>query len=80
MNHQNFTGSHIDVLLSCAELGGKEWQFIGFYGEPRREHRKDSWYKLRFLRAQLDVPWLCMGDFNDVLAANEHIGDIDREE
>lgn len=45
-----------------------------------REHEEDSWYKLRFLRAQHDLPWLCTGDFNELLAAGDHIGGNDREE
>lgn len=34
---------------------------------------------MRFLRAQLDLPWLCAGDFNEVLAAEEHFGVNERE-
>ena len=49
------------------------------YGEPRRERRKNSWYLLRWLRAQNDLPWLCAGDFNEVLAAEEHFGNNERE-
>jgi hypothetical protein len=71
--------SHIEVVLSCADLGIREWRLTGFYGEPRRELHKNSWYFLRFLRAQSDAPWLCLGDFNEVLAPDEHIGVNERE-
>jgi hypothetical protein len=34
---------------------------------------------MRFLRAQSTSPWLCVGDFNEVLSANEQIGGNGRE-
>ena len=76
---QNLSKSHIDVLISCDELDNKQWWFTGFYGEPRREFRKDSWYLLQFLHAQLDFPWLYAGDFNKILSAEEQFGGNDRE-
>ena len=66
--------SHIDVLVSNDELAGGEWCFTGFYGEPRREHRKESWYLMRFLRSVTNLPWLCAGDFNEVLTQEELFG------
>lgn len=35
---------------------------------------------MRFLRAQSDLPWLCAGDFNEVLAEEEQIGGNGREQ
>jgi hypothetical protein len=67
--------SHIDVLMSCDSLRIMQWRLTGFYGEPRR----DSWYLMRFLRAQSTSPWLCAGDFNEVLSADEQIGGNGRE-
>ena len=72
---QSLSKSHIDVVLSCAAVGVREWRLTGFYGELR----KNSWFLLRFLRAQLDVPWLCLGDFNEVLSPDEHFGENERE-
>jgi hypothetical protein len=77
---QSMLRSHIDVLLTYDRLGNRQWRLTGFYGEPRRAMRKNSWYLLRFLRAQLGVPWLCVGDFNEVLEANEHFGINGREQ
>jgi hypothetical protein len=53
---QSKSRSHIDVILSCANLKVRQWRFTGFYGEPRREMRKNNWYLMRFLHAQLDLP------------------------
>jgi hypothetical protein len=71
--------SHIDVLLSCDRLRISQWRLMGFYGEPRRECQKESWYLLRFLRAQSVSPWLCLGDFNEELSAKEQLGGNGRE-
>jgi hypothetical protein len=46
---QNMSKSHIDVVLSCDLLPTRQWRLTGFYGEPRRELRKNSWYLMRFL-------------------------------
>jgi hypothetical protein len=50
------------------------------YGEPQRENRSEFWDFLRFMRAQWDGPWICCGDFNEVLSQDEHIGPRDRTE
>jgi len=56
-----------------------QWRFTGFYGEPRREWWKERWYLLWFLRAQSDAPWLCLGDFNEVLTVEEQFGVNEQE-
>jgi hypothetical protein len=66
--------------LSCDRLRIPQLRVTGFYGNPRRERRKESWYLMRFLRAQSATPWLCVGDFNEVLAVEEQFGTNEREE
>jgi hypothetical protein len=56
------------------------WRFIGFYGESKRVLRKDSWHMLRFLRNESDLPWLCSGDFNEMLHGHEQMGGNERQE
>ena len=51
--------------------GAEMWRFTGFYGEPRRERRHRSWELLHFLSNQSSAPWLCAGDFNEILDATE---------
>ena len=53
--------SRLYIDADVVEADGFVWRFTGFYGEPRRELRKNSWYLLRFLRAQSDAPWLRWG-------------------
>jgi hypothetical protein len=56
------------------------WWFIGFYGEPKRTLRRESWRMLCFLRNESALPWLCSGDFNETLDGSEQIGGNDRHE
>ena len=51
-----------------------EWRFIGFYGEPETHRRMEAWNKLRGLNNRLNVPWLCVGDFNEISRQDEKLG------
>jgi hypothetical protein len=55
-------------------LNNKSWRFSGIYGEPRTDLRGKTWEALRFLRRQDDLPWLCAGDFNEILFRAEQKG------
>ena len=52
----------------------KLYRITGFYGEPKTELRKKSWDAIRFLRAQDNLPWLCVGDFNEALFRTDQVG------
>jgi endonuclease/exonuclease/phosphatase family metal-dependent hydrolase len=51
-----------------------------FYGEAKRELRYRSWECLKFLNTRSSLPWLCVGDFNEVLHASEQFGGVGRAE
>lgn len=77
---QSYDKLHIDVMVVDPTMGAKRWRFTGFYGEARREHRHRSWELMHFLSAQSDAPWLCAGDFNEILDAQEKFGGVTRPE
>lgn len=56
------------------ENDGFRWRFTGIYGEPARDKKWKTWRLLRILNQQLDLPWLCAGDFNKILYSHEKIG------
>jgi hypothetical protein len=76
---KSFNIHHIDAVVTT-NWGGSPWRFTGFYGEPRRENRHQSWSLLRRLHALLRLPWICMGDFNETLYGLEHYSEHAREE
>lgn len=48
------------------------WRLTCVYGEPRTENRHFMWETIQRLRAESDLPWLLMGDFNEALWQFEH--------
>lgn len=56
---------HIDIQIR--EEDGWRWRFTGIYGEARSEEKKATWELLRTLSSQYNLPWLCSGDFNEIL-------------
>ena len=45
-----------------------------FYGHHQTQKRLESWRLLRRLHEQCSLPWLCAGDFNEILADDEKYG------
>lgn len=59
------------------EEDGSVWCLTGFYGEPKSDKKERSWSAMRALNAASAVvrrPWLCLGDFNEVLFGYEKEG------
>ncbi|XP_052299532.1 uncharacterized protein LOC127903030 [Citrus sinensis] len=65
----SYARNFIDVHVEVAGLG--DWRLTGFYGFPESSRRRQSWDLLRFLSSSSTAPWVCLGDFNDLLAASE---------
>ncbi|XP_074315071.1 uncharacterized protein LOC141651251 [Silene latifolia] len=53
---------------------GREWRLTGFYGWPSVADRHLSWELLRLLKSQSQLPWVCIGDFNEILFSTEMKG------
>ena len=62
----------IDVDIED-DLDGS-WRFTGIYGEPSAELRDNTWTALRSLASRGTSPWLCSGDFNQILFSHEKQG------
>ncbi|XP_050290036.1 uncharacterized protein LOC126728215 [Quercus robur] len=75
---QTSSECHIDVVINQGE--DDTWRFTGFYGDPDTASRENSWDLLRSLSHRFNFPWMCMGDFNEILFANEKVGWLDRSE
>ena len=56
------------------------WRLTGFYGNPITANWEHSWALLKHLSLKLDLPWLCVGDFNEITIAEEKKGGLDRPE
>lgn len=72
MSLRNFSKYHID--MEVRETGEDPWRITVWYGEANRSLRYKTWDMLRFLKADCDLPWVNIGDFNEVLHREEQIG------
>ncbi|XP_031127477.1 uncharacterized protein LOC116029567 [Ipomoea triloba] len=70
----SFSKNHVDVEVSIADL--EVWRMTGFYGFPERTMRSASWDQLRTLVSRSTLPWVVVGDFNDLLFQHEKRGGI----
>uniref|UniRef100_A0A2N9G5C3 CCHC-type domain-containing protein n=1 Tax=Fagus sylvatica TaxID=28930 RepID=A0A2N9G5C3_FAGSY len=73
---QSFSNNHIDADVVMED--GLKWRVTGFYGNPVRGLRGSSWALLRHLCSTRSLPWLVLGDFNEVTSLGEQWGRIDR--
>jgi len=64
--------NHIEALINRGKDNG--WCFTGFYGEPATHLRSESWDLIHTLHRQYKVPWLCTGDFDELLKYHEKLG------
>ena len=68
----NYSAYHIGAKIE--EVSHGAWIFIGFYGYLEVSRRRDSWNFIRGLARQINLPWCLMGDFNDIIHADEKKG------
>ena len=74
VNLLKYANNFIDTDVEVLELGKR--RLTGFYGFPEPSRRRESWDLLRLLSRKSALPWVCIGDFNDLLAVNEKRGRI----
>ena len=67
-SHRYFIDAAIDKGIEG------EWRLTGFYGEPKTTRRWEARDKLWQLKSRLGVPWLCLGDFNEITKQEEKVG------
>lgn len=77
---QSYDKLHIDIHVVDPVSDAVLWRFTGFYGESKRELQYRSWECLHYLNSQSSAPWLCAGDFNEILDAREQFGGVTRPE
>jgi len=69
-SHKYYIDATIDKNTS------NQWCFTGFYSEPKTTKRSEAWNKLRLLNSDLVIPWLCVGDFNEITRQDEKLGGV----
>ena len=59
------------LMLGLMMVQDGWWHLTGFYGNPKTERRSESWAKLKFLKNSSSLPWLVIGDFNEIIGLSE---------
>ncbi|MCI07385.1 endonuclease/exonuclease/phosphatase family protein, partial [Trifolium medium] len=72
----NYSQNFINVTVNSNSHDWEPWRLTGFYGYPEKERRRDSWNLLRSLSQDTSLPWCVMGDFNDMLFADDKRGGV----
>ena len=72
MEIKSYSKHHIDVVVQNNE--GSSWRCTGVYDNPKSEERKHTWELIRRLSGLSSIPWICFGDFNEILHLREKIG------
>ena len=61
-------------FIDVSVHGETVWRLTGIYGEPSWEHKEATWEVLRTLHGIMTMPWLVLGDFNEILYNHEKDG------
>ncbi|KAK6126474.1 hypothetical protein DH2020_039779 [Rehmannia glutinosa] len=68
----SYSNHHIAVKVNVED--GRAWQLGCIYGWLDHQMRKNTWQLLRNLNPGQDTPWICMGDFNEIMWLHEKMG------
>lgn len=66
----SFSLNHINVRVGEVN----PWRFTGIYGHPEDDQKWRTWSLLRRLATENQMPWLCVGDFNEILSDSKKLG------
>jgi len=69
---ESLSPNQIDVVINKGKANA--WRFIGIYGAPETQLRSETWELIRSLHRRVSLPWLCGGDFNEILKTHEKSG------
>ncbi|GMJ01722.1 hypothetical protein HRI_003841400 [Hibiscus trionum] len=75
----SYSQRHIDVIIN-EDSDGNIWRCTGFYGVPEEQHRAAAWNLLRQINDMPEIPWVIIGDFNEIAYSNEKQGGLTRSE
>jgi ribonuclease HI len=76
---QNYSHRHINSVVHD-ENRNIQWKFTGFYGHPETPKRHEAWALLKHLARIEPRPWMCIGDFNEIINGTEKLGGNERNQ
>lgn len=76
---QSFSKNHVDALINCS-YNNRNRRITCFCVHPNVNLRYITWNLLRTLPEKFILPWLCLGDYNEIINNNEKYGGSMRSE
>lgn len=73
---KSFSKHHVDAVVHSEN--GSYWRCTRVYGHLESDQKRHTWELLGRLAALSSLPWLCFGDFSEVLNLNEKLGGKDK--
>ncbi|XP_019155096.1 PREDICTED: uncharacterized protein LOC109151960 [Ipomoea nil] len=68
----SYSKNYVDVEVTMPGIA--PWRMTGYYGFLERNRRLEAWNLLRTLANQSQLPWVVIGDINDLLFQSEKRG------
>ncbi|XP_074304103.1 uncharacterized protein LOC141638656 [Silene latifolia] len=73
------TAHHIDEAIRGV-FNVDEWRLTGVYGWSRHEDKWKTWRLMKDIKSLSSLPWVMIGDFNQILFEHEKKGGAPREQ
>ncbi|XP_019155241.1 PREDICTED: uncharacterized protein LOC109152119 [Ipomoea nil] len=70
----SFSRNHIDLVVTLPNR--HHWRLTCYYGYPENTRRRDAWNFLKSLKGASNLPWVVLGDFNDLLTQADKRGHL----
>ena len=74
INTQTYYLNHIDAKIMVSPQ--VEGHLTGVYGHLKDQRNKETWALLWHLHSRASMPWVCIGDFNEILSSDEKSGGV----
>ena len=71
---KSYSKHHINAVVQNNE--GSSWRCTRVYDNPKTEERKHTWELIRRLSGMSSIPWICFGDFNEILHLREKLEEM----
>ena len=69
-----YSPHHIDTRI--LPPWGLLWRLMGIYEYPDEQQKPETWRLLRHLHSRSTLPWVCIGDYNEILNSSEKNGKL----
>jgi hypothetical protein len=77
-NIENLSFSQYHIHARVTERNCEPLRLTCVYGEAQVAETFKTWDMLKFIKSSNPLPWMCLGDFNEVLHEHEHVGVAER--